>query len=510
MSDDNRRQLADVLARLGQLLENGVKLLPALEAVQAGVSDSVLSALLSRMKRFVERGHALSESIEDVSIFTSDSVRIIETGEVQGQLDTALLKLAVAVNQGTIPVGPMPSPEELERTDDEESADIDAFVSQTLRRAFQAGASDLHIDPTPEGATIRWRVDGVLHTQPDVVSSSLYCEFLGRIKMMAGLDPAEKRLPQDGRIFMDIADLVNADGPTVDLRLSICPYINGEKTVIRFLDTSKFPDTIDEIMPSAKADIVRRWLCHGYGLVLVTGPTGSGKTTTLLLIVNELAKTGRSNIITLEDPVEMVMAGVNQMPINPAIGLTFDAGLRAIIRQDPDVIMVGEIRQPETAILVAQAAQTGHILLTQLHAPDAVGALFLMAELGVKVHILRELVRGVIAQRLVRRLCCECKRPLSEDEKRDLPEAYRLLKGPLYEPVGCKHCSDTGYRGRIAIYEMLEPKEALWTTLKSGVPIETLRNSRLDHHTTLREEGLRTVSDGVTSYREIERVVSSP
>ncbi len=392
---------------------------------------------------------------------------------------------------------------------------------------------------------MRFRIDGVLKEQPEHLDPAEYRAVVGRIKEMAALDAGEHKIPQDGRIMLrsqgSAADGQGDEkGRLFDLRVSVCPYVHGEKVVIRYLDRNAFPQGFEQIRVSVdKIATIRRWLASPFGMILVSGPTGSGKTTTLYLLLKELSERGALNVVSIEDPVEYILPNVYQMQINPAIGLTFPAALRSVMRQDPDVVCAGEIRNPETATLLAQLAQTGHVVLSQLHSRSAVATLQLMRDLGVPEHVLRETVIGVISQRLVRRLCPECKAPVVDSERRLMPEVLKTFDGPIYRAVGCEKCHHTGYRGRDVIMELLEPGSVYWRlpelpplpplltapatpftdltpfTPRLRQPPRCLRCLRfadalaLSGFRSLLNDGYARVMEGSTSFEEIERVAMS-
>ena len=382
-----------------------------------------------------------------------------------------------------------------------EDAPIVRLVEGLLREGIDAGASDVHVEPGSGGTEVRYRVDGVLHHVTTVPRSGTPA-LLSRLKIMAGMDIAERRLPQDGRMRL------RSQGGEVDLRVSTLPSMFGETMVLRLLRKGDEQLRIHEVgfsehqQEAAVAAIERP-----QGLVLLTGPTGSGKTSTLYAFLQELAEETR-NIITLEDPVEYQLDGINQTQINERIGLTFPRSLRTVLRQDPDVVMVGEIRDPETAELALQASLTGHLVLSTLHTNDAPGAVVRLRDLGIPTYLVSSALTMVVAQRLVRTLCKRCAAPTeaSEHESAQL----HLGDGPQatwHGPVGCASCNHTGYRGRTGLYEVLMVDGALKELVGVGGAESAIRQAaRNAGMRSLREHGLAKARAGTTSLAEVLRV----
>lgn len=374
---------------------------------------------------------------------------------------------------------------------------IDSLIDQAL----EVGASDIHIEPTASELIIRLRVDGVLREvlRPPL---ALHPAIVSRIKIMAALDIAERRLPQDGRAFVK-------DGQrNVDLRVSTLPTIYGEKVAIRVFDRGQTLLQLEELGFGSDALMrIADLIARPYGLVLVTGPTGSGKTTTLMAALRRLSSPEK-NIVTIEDPVEYELPGVNQVQVNERAGLTFAAGLRAILRQDPDVIMVGEVRDGETAEVAVRSALTGHLVLSTVHTNDAAATVGRLIDMGVQPFLLSSALNGVVAQRLARRLCPDCRE--AYDLPTDAPERAALGLGdaPLrfWRPRGCPRCGETGYRGRVAIAEVLTVTGELRRLIASGAPTDELRAAaRLAGMRSLVDDGLEKALAGVTSLAELRR-----
>ena len=387
---------------------------------------------------------------------------------------------------------------------DVEDAPIVRFINKVMLDAIKRGASDIHFEPYERSYRIRFRLDGVLKevAAPPV---QLAIKLAARLKVMSRLDIAERRVPQDGRIKMKISK-----NRAIDFRVSTCPTLFGEKVVMRILDSSSAMLGIDSLgyEPFQKAHYLYA-LSKPHGMILVTGPTGSGKTVSLYTGLNIL-NTEDSNISTAEDPVEIMLPGINQVNINPKVGLTFAGALRAFLRQDPDIIMVGEIRDIETAEIALKAAQTGHLVLSTLHTNDAPKTLTRLVDMGVKPYAIATSVSLIIAQRLARRLCNNCKTRVDVPEDALLKEGFtpeEIATGlHIYGPVGCPQCTD-GYKGRTGIYEVMPVSEEIGRIIMEGGNVMHIKEqAQREGVWGLRRSGLKKVADGVTSLDEINRV----
>jgi type IV pilus assembly protein PilB len=424
----------------------------------AAASAEDLAALIGRLSRFDEAIAAIDESAEaeDVELALAP----------QGDQDAPVIKL----------------------------------VQSIIRQAIEQGASDIHCDPDPAGMQVLFRVDGVL-TRAATISRSMRSGVVSRIKVMANLDISERRLPQDGRLA------VTVDGRRVDVRVVTLPLVNGEGVTMRILDTSAVVRDLEILgMRGAALEHLQAALKRPYGAVLVTGPTGSGKTTTLYGALAEF-NDGVRAIMTIEDPVESQIAGTKQMQVATKAGVTFASGLRTMLRADPDVIMVGEIRDRETAEISVQAALTGHLVLSTLHTRDAASALTRLIDMGIEPFMVAASIDCVVAQRLARTLCGECKRPAQ------LPRAVRarhgLGSGQVFEPVGCIRCSQTGYRGRIGLYEVMPVSDEIRAlVLDRRGPAEIAAVAAEQGMQSMRDDGLRKVCEGITSLVEVARVTT--
>jgi len=386
----------------------------------------------------------------------------------------------------------------------QENAPIVRFVNLLISQAIQDRASDIHIEPNEHDLRVRFRIDGVLH-EAQRNANTIQAEVISRIKVMSDMDIAERRLPQDGRMTFDAA------GDVRDLRVASLPTVWGEKIVIRILDSrSTNLGFADLGLSDSNLNTFRNSVKKPWGMTLVTGPTGSGKTTTLYAALGEV--TGPEvNVITVEDPVEYRMDGINQMQVNPRAGLTFATSLRSILRADPNVIMIGEIRDRDTAQISVEAALTGHQVISTLHTNDAASAVTRLVELGVEPFLVASSLECVMAQRLARRLCDECKEAYTPNpdhlvEAGFLPPA-KLPK--LYRPVGCAHCAHTGFRGRMAIQEVMYVSEAIEQLVLERASSTTIMAQAVDEGmTVLRTDGFAKILEGLTSVEEVLRVIA--
>ena len=386
--------------------------------------------------------------------------------------------------------------------EDSDEAPVIQLVNTLLRRAVSVGASDLHVEPHEDGLRIRMRVDGFLQVAMDRADVPVR-KIVSRLKVMAGLDIAETRLPQDGRIPLRLG------GRLIDTRVSSLPGKYGERIVLRILDRTTGLMSLENLgLSRSQADLLRRLAALPNGIILATGPTGSGKTTTLYSLL-QLANSDERNIVTVEDPVEYDLPGISQSQINAEIGMSFAAGLRATLRQDPDVILVGEIRDAETASVAAQAALTGHLVFSSLHANGSVGAVVRLRDLGLDDFLIASTLRGVIAQRLLRRLCPNCKEVHAPSGSEVAYFSRHGLEVPdqIYAPKGCVHCENSGYAGRVGIFEMVEVTEELRQLIDDGVSETELKHQALKAADSLTGQGLGEVAAGTSSLSEVLRVV---
>ncbi|MDI3257077.1 MAG: type II secretion system ATPase GspE [Kyrpidia sp.] len=393
-----------------------------------------------------------------------------------------------------------------EQIDDEqvraEDAPIVRLVNQLIEQAADGRASDIHFDPHKQAVVVRFRIDGILHTQMRL-PKHLQPVLTARVKIMANLNIAEHRLPQDGRIQLKVR------GRPVDIRVATLPTIFGEKIVLRLLDLRHAVTRIEELGFSDRNRTAFQSMIQApHGIVLVTGPTGSGKTSTLYAALHQLNMESH-NIITVEDPVEYQIDGVNQVQVNQTVGLTFAVGLRSILREDPNIIMVGEIRDEETAEIAVRAALTGHLVLTTLHTNDAPGSITRLMDMGVEPYLIASTLRGVVAQRLVRRICPDCREsyPPSPDEAKLLAD-HGLTADSLWRGRGCTACHRTGYRGRTAVHEILPVDDEIRSLIAARRPASEFRRSAEEQgFTSLVVDGLDKAVRGLTTVQEVLQVI---
>lgn len=385
--------------------------------------------------------------------------------------------------------------------EEEQNAPVVKLVNQMLAQAIQLGASDIHIDPQEDSVRIRYRIDGMMRTERTLPANMKYVTA-ARLKVMAGLDVAERRLPQDGRIELD------GEHRNIDIRISTLPTVYGEKVVLRILSRGSSLIGIDQLgFTETNLDKLRRALSATSGMVLLTGPTGSGKTTTLYAALSQLNR-DHVNVVTIEDPVEIQLPGINQVQVNTAAGLTFARGLRAILRQDPNVVMVGEVRDLETAEIAVRAAMTGHLVLSTMHTNNAVNAMTRLIDMGVESFLVASSLSCVIAQRLVRLICDRCADSyIPRDEERRLLLEHGFEPRELRRGSGCRSCDNSGYRGRMAIQEVLLIDEGLSSMiLQQRSDYEYLNYALRQGMVPMMTDGLSKVELGLTTISEVYRV----
>jgi type II secretion system protein E len=389
-------------------------------------------------------------------------------------------------------------------SDLDQEASIVKFVNQVIWEAYKDRATDIHFEPMEDELRIRYRVDGVLHqTSMPPQLKRFQAAIVSRIKVMANMDIAEKRLPQDGRIGLSI------HGEDLDIRVSTIPTVYGESVSLRLLTRKSGLLGLESIGMNPKDEaIIRKLIYKPNGILLVTGPTGSGKSTTLYACLHTINSI-EQRIITVEEPIEYEMKGINQIQVRPEIGLTFAMGLRHILRQDPDVIMVGEIRDFETAEIAIRASLTGHLVFSTLHTNDSAGAITRLIDMGVEPFLVASSVEAIIAQRLVRILCDQCKRPLKPDNPalKSIASVKELVGSTVYEAVGCEKCRRSGYHGRLGIFENLLVTDAIRPLIVARESANVIKRKGLDQGMqTLRDDGWVKVRNGTTTIEEILRV----
>jgi type IV pilus assembly protein PilB len=460
-----------------------------IEAIHAGYPDKAIARVtpttggLAAKQRARQSGQPASEGVAGGML-----APFVETGLIR-RPEEEVFEPTAAAKGGTA-----------------ETAPIIDLVDLVIKSALKSRASDIHIEPTENNVVVRHRLDGLLKEVMDL-PKWVHEGLVARMKIMGGMDIAEKRLPQDGRIRA-----ASDEGQEVDFRASTLRTIFGEKVVLRVLDHRKGVPPLEELGFSATSlELLKFFLRHQHGMILVVGPTGSGKTTTLCSALTSV-RSERTNVITIEDPVEYQIPGVNQTQINDKIKLTFASALRSILRQDPDVVLVGEIRDHETARIAMQAAQTGHLVLSTLHTDDAPSCVTRLTDIGIEPYVSASALIGVIAQRLMRRLCMQCRRPYTPDSETlramsvSDAEASTLT---FYRAVGCDHCNHTGYRGRVGIYEIMNVSDKLRRLIANRGNEAQLRDAALANGMiSLGEDGLLKVKAGVTTPEELLRVVT--
>jgi type II secretory ATPase GspE/PulE/Tfp pilus assembly ATPase PilB-like protein len=385
---------------------------------------------------------------------------------------------------------------------DDES--VVARVDALLKNAIEHRASDIHLEPTRDDLRVRFRIDGILVDQQPF-SSSLTASIIARLKILANMDSAERRIPQDGKFHL------MHTGNEVDIRVSTFPCLHGEKMVVRILDRMLQTINLDNLgFEPTMLDAFKRLMQRQSGFFLVTGPTGSGKTTTLYATLS-LLHNSEKNIVTLEDPVEYSLRGITQAQINLPVGFTFEKGIRSLVRQDPDIIMVGEIRDKITARIAIEAALTGHLVLSTLHTTDAPSAIMRLMDMGIEPFLINAALSGVLAQRLARKLCGNCRttRPATAQEKKLLKQCGLADMNTVYEAHGCASCDNLGYKGRVGIFELLEISPELRSLIINNPQFDEMYNQALaDGMKTLVSDGAHKVKEGIISLAEYARIIA--
>jgi type IV pilus assembly protein PilB len=482
-------------------------------------ATTLLPEALARRYRAIpigERDGKLLVAMSDpANVYALDDIRTITNRDVQplvataGDVERAIQKYAGM--DGQVEALASVAAEALEGEEEHleaalEDAPIVKLVNAIMTQAVGDRASDVHIEPAERNVRIRFRVDGVLHEPMPPAPKNIQGGLISRLKVMADLNIAEKRIPQDGRISMKVG------GKSLDLRLATLPTVYGEKVVIRILDKSNALLRLEDLgfLEESYKSFAKSFK-KPYGAILVTGPTGSGKSTTMYSTLNILNEEDK-NIITVEDPVEYRLAGVNQIQVNPKAGLTFASALRSILRADPDIVLIGEIRDKETATIAIEAALTGHLVLSSLHTNDAASAVTRLTEMDVETFLVASAIDAVVAQRLARKLCERCKETYQPDqhelEEAGYPEWLWPEITELHRPAGCQACSKTGYRGRIGLYEVMPMTEELERMTVERASSDQIKAVALQQGMiSLRDDGLEKTRMGITSIEEVARVV---
>ncbi len=467
--------------------EGGVLRVATRDPFRAGLTEALRLASGGRRIRFTLAPQGdLEKAIKRLYGVGGETIeRMLDDGRLEMSDDDALLDADLA--------------------DLDEEASVVKFVNQIIWEAYKDGATDIHMEPMEKDLRIRYRIDGLLVQTPVPASLKRFqAAIISRLKVMSNMDIAEKRLPQDGRIGLRIR------GEEIDIRVSTMPTVYGESVSLRLLlrQSTLFGMGKLGLVPEDVKKL-EKIIHRPHGIILVTGPTGSGKSTSLYTYLNTINSVDK-RIITCEDPIEYEMAGINQIQMKPEIGLTFAVGLRHILRQDPDVIMIGEIRDKETSEIAIQAALTGHLVFSTLHTNDAASGFTRLLDMGVEPFLVASSIEAIVAQRLIRTLCPDCRRPKEMDPAylREVQfPVHRMKEGTVYEAVGCEACRNSGYRGRSGIYEILTVTDEIRQLVVAREPASRIRAvSTRDGMTTLREDGWRKVLAGVTTIEEVLRV----
>ena len=464
------------------------------EGVSVAYCEETLPIGIAELQRFYQRRLKLSMTTKEQLMAYLGNAYQAQSESRFGEIDT----LGNEVDLDRL-AEEIPDTEDL--LDQQDGAPIIRFINALFAEALKLGASDVHIETFEHNMSVRLRVDGSLQ---EVLSPNraLAPLLISRLKVMAKLDIAEKRVPQDGRIHLRMGD------KSIDVRISTIPSNHGERVVMRLLDRHAAQVSLDHLgMPGRVANSFKGMLQQPNGIILVTGPTGSGKTTTLYAGLNLLNDRSR-NILTVEDPIEYALDGVGQTQVNVKVDMTFARGLRSILRQDPDVVMVGEIRDRETAGIAVQASLTGHLVLSTLHTNDAVGAITRLIDLGIQPYLISSSLLGVLAQRLVRVLCPDCKteHTITKSEAVLLGDEM-LERTKAFRPLGCSSCQGVGYKGRTGIYELISMTSEIRQMVHDGVGEQGIVNHIKSDMEFMQQEGVRLVSEGVTSVEEVLRVI---
>jgi type IV pilus assembly protein PilB len=467
------------------------------DAIVVGISDPADIFLIDDLKR------RLRKAVQLAVVPVEDIVRTLEDLSASNgqQVDDIIKDIA----EDAVEVVDRKSEEvaDLEKIAGE--SPVIRYVNYLITCAVREGASDIHIEPGENRLRVRLRVDGLLFDQ-QAPPLQMHAAIVSRLKIMANMDIAERRLPQDGRIRATV------HGRTVDMRVSTLPVVHGEKCVIRILDNRSILVGLENLgMMSDTLEAFMRQINQPHGIVLVTGPTGSGKSTTLYSALRVM-DSNEMNISTVEDPVEYELESINQVNVHESIGMTFSAALRSLLRQDPDVVMVGEVRDAETARIAIQASLTGHLVLSTLHTNDAPSSITRMINIGVEPYLISAAVNAVLAQRLVRRICTGCKQPVTK-VKENIAAYMQKIGAPvdkLFQGAGCEKCRQTGYKGRVGIYEFLELDDDLRDIITSNPTLTDMRRAaREKGMRTLREDGIKKVAEGLTTVEEIMRATET-
>lgn len=498
--ENRKNELISFWRKLGKLIESGVPLLHTLATISKETRDEEFKKVVENIKTYIEAGSSMAEAIAKSPEWFSASVQdVIRAGEIQGTLDKAVAKVVEGLTDGTFEIKEKPQVQSLEGLDDKDAEHVIKTIGKILVKSVEDRASDIHFEALADRFRVRYRIDGVLR-EAESLPKETHEAVLNRIKIMANMNLAEKRLPQDGRI------LVNVKGQDLDIRVSIAPYITGESAAMRILTRQNVVFKLDKIgFTKANYERVKNWCKKNSRLIVITGPAGSGKTTTLYSLLQEM-NDPKLKIITVEDPVEYQLDGINQMAVNPVIGITFATALYSQLRQAPNIMAVGEIRDLDTANLLFRAILTGHLVITTLHTNDAPAAISRLLDIGVAPFMINTADVCVISQQLVRIICRDCIEEYKPKEwATDLMREYKDMK--FFKGKGCEKCHNTGYRGRTAVHELLELDDKMKRLIANNAGSEELRKQAIESGMiTMRQDGIEKAKQGITTIEEVMRV----
>ena len=517
MIDERAKEQALFWRQFKLLISSGVPVVRALSTATESIVDEQLKQSIEKIKSEIESGSSLADAMRSHGdLFSEIAVTLVEVGEEAGTLEFQAQQIANELEGGLIPVGGAKPVEVIvvsEKVEPGERSKVKEYVDNMILDAISQGASDIHIEPFSQSLMIRYRVDGVLR-EVEEPQEDIQLAIVDRIKMIAGMDVAQKRFPQDGRIRRTIESMGNKE---IDMRVSCVPAQWGEAITIRILDVlsmSAWLNISDLGFSPADLELFESSIRKPHGIIIVSGPTGSGKSTVLYAALARLRST-ELKMLTVEDPVEYGIKGSTQITVNPEIGLTFPVGIRNILRQDPDIVMVSEIRDYETAEMIIHTALTGHLVLTTLHTNDAPSAVTRLIDMGVEPFLIASSLILVSAQRLVRKLCPNCKElielsdatlELLTQNNVDISDKSKLT---LFKAVGCPECRQTGMRGRIGIFELMPIDDDIRECMGRGITSRKIREvARQKGMRSMREDGMQKVASGITTIDEVMRVTA--
>ena len=511
-----RDELVRFWRQFGLLISSGVPAIESLSVLRAEITLAELRDTITRIHDSIRNGKTMSGSIaQSPSLFSPSVIALCKAGEAGGVLDQVAERIAKGLETGALAVAGVDDAasgdDQAEASEAVTEGGIVEKVAKTIEHAFTSRASDIHLEPTPDGGHIRLRIDGVMQP-PELLDQDTYNAVISRLMIMANVDVAEKRRPQDGRIKLSLR------GRELDLRCSFASYLidgglgRNYSAVLRILDRQSVTLDLGRIGATEETlAALTSWPRQPNGIYIVTGPTGSGKTTLLYGLIS-LANTAERKVLSVENPVEYLIAGVLQAEVRDNIGATFPRLLRSFLRQDPDVILVGEIRDFETAAVCVQASLTGHLILTSLHTRNATEVPRRLADIGIEPWLVLDSLGGVASLRLVRKACDACKEPFTPENLgflEGLPDEEELRQATFVQGKGCDKCARTGYRGRTAVLEIMPNTPKVRELIARNVEPQELRAAAIaDGMITMRHDGLRKAAQGITTIKEILRVTS--